>query len=118
MRALAVAAANADDTVQLLTDVELDEAVDITQSITLDLNGKTISISEANEDGYAISVSSGTVTITGNGAIDAGDYIALDVAGGSVTIANGTFSVIGVDDGSLTITDGTFNGGLLTVDAT
>ena len=114
----AVAAANADDTVQLLTDVELDEAVDITQSITLDLNGKTISISEANEDGYAISVSSGTVTITGNGAIDAGDDIALDVAGGSVTIANGTFSVIGVDDGSLTITDGTFTDGLLTAGGT
>ena len=114
----AIAAANADDTVQLLTDVELDEAVDIAKSITLDLNGKTVSISEANEDGYAISVSSGTVTVTGNGTIDAGEDIALDVAGGSVTIANGTFSVIGVDDGSLTITDGTFNGGLLTVDGT
>ena len=114
----ALSGANAGDTITLLTDVALDEAVDISESVTLDLNGKTVSISAANEDGYAISVSAGTVTITGNGTIDAGDDIALDVAGGSVTIANGTFGVVGVDDGNLTITAGTFNGGLLTVDGT
>ncbi|MBR6347329.1 MAG: N-acetyl-gamma-glutamyl-phosphate reductase, partial [Spirochaetales bacterium] len=56
----------------------------------------------SGKDGMAISVSSGTVTITGNGTIDAGDDIALDVAGGTVTIVNGSFSVVGVDDGSLT----------------
>ena len=114
----AVADASADDTIKLLANVELDEAVDIAESITLDLDGKTVSISAANEDGFALSVSSGTVTITGNGTIDAGDDIALDVAGGTVTIANGTFGVVGVDDGSLTITDGTFDDGLLSAGGT
>ena len=113
----AVTAATAGQTVTLLTNVELDEAVDINKSITLDLDGKTISISAANQEGYAISVSSGTVTITGNGTIDAGDDVALNVTGGTVTINNGTFNTVGVEDGSLTITDGTF-GFLTTIGGT
>lgn len=113
----AFAAVQDGETITLLSDVELDEPVDIDKSITLNLDGKTISISAANQDGYAISVSSGTVTITGNGTINAGDNVALNVTGGAVTIDNGTFNTVGVDDGSLTITDGTF-GFLTTIGGT
>lgn len=113
----AVEAATDGQTITMLTDVELDEAVDINKSITLDLDGKTISISAANQEGYAISVSSGTVTITGDGTIDAGNEIALLVSDGAVTIDNGTFGVVGVDGGSLEITDGTF-GALMTTGGT
>ena len=116
----AIDAATDGQTITMLTDVELDEAVDINKSITLDLGGKTISISAAYPDLYAISVSSGTVTITGDGTIDAGNEIALLVSDGAVTIENGSFGTVGVDGGSLEITDGTFgalmtNGGTTTV---
>ena len=113
----AIDAATDGQTITMLTDVELDDAVYIDKSITLDLDGKTISISAAYPDLYAISVSSGTVTITGNGTIDAGDEIALYVLDGAVTIENGSFGTVGVDDGSLTITDGTF-GYLMTTGGT
>lgn len=39
----AVAAANAGDTIQLTADVTLDATLQIGKSITLDLNGKTLS---------------------------------------------------------------------------
>ncbi|MCR5750987.1 MAG: right-handed parallel beta-helix repeat-containing protein, partial [Kiritimatiellae bacterium] len=110
----AVASAEDGDTVTLLADVELDSALDIGKSITLDLGGYGITTGDANEDGYAIGVSGGEVLIAGDGAVDAGLDLALWITGGEVTIANGAFGAIGIDDGDVTITSGLFNGGIMT----
>ncbi|MBQ6339143.1 MAG: hypothetical protein IJI36_08370 [Kiritimatiellae bacterium] len=106
-------AAQDGDTITVLRDITLAAKQDIAKSITLDLGGKTITLGEC-EDGYAIGIASGDVSVTGAGAIAAatGKY-ALYVAGGTATISNGTFAAIGVEGGTVSVIDGTFNNGIL-----
>lgn len=89
-------------------------------SITLDLNGYTIGYEIPAESlpftPVLISVNSGTLTITGDGTIDAecgyNNAYGIDVCGGAVVVENGTYTgaltAIQVTKGSLTILDGTF----------
>lgn len=94
----------------------------ITKDTILNLNGKKISVKNAENLGslvyypLLISVNSGTLIINGDGVIDAeagnnGCY-AIDVFGGSLIVNGGTYygapSAIQVEKGSLTINGGYF----------
>ena len=84
--ASAVANATAGQTVVLLDNVALSSTVVITNSITLDLNGKNIAATDAR----ALWIKSGAVSITGTGAISANG-----------TGLGETSSVIRVGDGAV-----------------
>ena len=118
----AVDAAVAGDTITLIDNVELMKGVNIRTDLTLDLNGKTISFAEDAPYYYYDAVKIyATVTITGNGTIDASsvDTYAVVVGkkstgeAGYLTIENGTFigtvTAVQVGAGSLTILDGNFS---------
>ena len=117
----AIDAAQAGDTVTLLSDVEQNSQLNIDKSITLDLNGKTIKNTEDiwKDDGSSVAILSikggAAVTITGNGTITAkeNDCYTINVVDGDLTIENGTFvgniSVVQVQKGSLTINGGVFS---------
>lgn len=115
----AIAAAQDDQTVTLLADVEQNTQLAINKSITLGLNGKTIknTVEIWGDDTNAIlSIKGGAkVTITGNGTIAAkeNDCYTINVVNGDLTIENGTFvgniSVVQVQKGSLTINGGDFS---------
>ena len=123
----AVNAAEAEDTIVLFDDVVINEEISIIKTITLDLNGKTISnteeiwndVSDPTLDRLGlISVrSGGDLTITGEGTIDAleNDCYAvwLDSEDAKLTIENGTFSgnitAIYVRQGQLQINGGNYN---------
>lgn len=146
----ALAAAANGDTVTLLSDLALTEegAVEystgkkvmlyIDKSITFNLNGKTISaVNNSNEMIYAIvAVAPGaSVTVTGNGAIDANHvdkvangqqdigYMFLNLNGdneGKLIIENGNFHANNLED-SMVYANGTFTvqvkGGTFVLDA-
>lgn len=80
------------ETITLLKDITIDSQLNITKSITLDLNGKTITAAAEGKDVDAIWVrDNANVIITGNGTINA-TYDAIFATGTSkVTIENGTF---------------------------
>ena len=115
----AVAAAEDGQTVRLLADVEQNTQLAIDESITLDLNGKTIKNTEdiwGDTANAILSITSGAkVTITGNGTIDAkeNDCYTINVVKGDLTIENGTFygnvSVVQVEEGTLSVKGGTFD---------
>lgn len=115
----AVAAAGDGQTVTLLGDVEQNSQLTIDKSITLDLNGKTISNTVdiwGDNTNAILSITNGAkVTITGNGTIDAkeNDCYAINVVKGDLTIENGTFygnvSVVQVQEGTLSVKGGTFD---------
>ena len=121
----AVNAVREGETVQLLADTVVDDTVIVGDkgTITLDLNGKTISNTREiwNEGAYKWSLISvrgnSNLTITGNGAIDAleNDVYAIDLydVASKCTIENGTFtgniSSAYVWEGVLTINGGTFD---------
>lgn len=115
-------------TVRLWSDVELTQRLTIENDVTLDLAGKTITIDGAYEtagsddDVTPIRVGEGgSLTITGNGTIDASnasDYVvpvSVMAADGSVTIESGTIvtdtpreSCVFAMGGSVIINGGTF----------
>ena len=133
----AIAAAQADDTVTLLDDIELTEGIVIAadKDFTLDLNGKTIRQTKAQTAGYQMILNDGILTIedkvgggkisytdTGNG----GEYISdtiynrgtLVINGGTIenlssaTVAQNGYphavdTYSGIRDTSVTITGGT-----------
>ena len=115
----AVAAAEDGQTVTLLADAEQNSQLTIDKSITLDLNGKTISNTVdiwGDNTNAILSIKKGAnVTITGNGTIAAkeNDCYTINVVNGDLTIENGTFvgniSVVQVQKGSLTINGGAFS---------
>ena len=115
----AVAAAQDGQTVRLLADVEQNTQLAIDKSITLDLNGKTISNTAdiwGDNTNAILSIKKGAkVTVTGNGTIAAkeNDCYTINVVNGDLTIENGTFvgniSVVQVQKGSLTINGGAFS---------
>ena len=115
----AIDAAQAGDTVTLLSDVEQNSQLNIDKSITLDLNGKTIknTVDIWGDNANAIlSIKDGAaVAITGNGTMDAkeNDCYTINVVKGDLTIENGTFygnvSVVQVQEGTLSVKGGTFD---------
>ena len=109
-------------TVKVLADIDLAGQVEITKSLTLDLNGKTINHTGADiwdtEDGSAWSLisvqgSGVEVTVTGNGTLQAkeNDTYAMDLRDGAkLTVENGSFigniHAIYVLEGELTVNGG------------
>lgn len=90
-----------DQTITVLTDIDLPSTIAVTKKVTLDLDGKTISNTSdlwAQDKGiwslFSVQVG-GNLTVTGNGTIDAkeNDCYSFDVRdGGILTIKNGTFT--------------------------
>ncbi len=124
----AINAAHPGQTVVLLDDIDLTAPVVVGEgkSVTLDLNGKTITNStsvwnSANKDWSLISVRGGDLTIndssepsTGKVHALANDCYAVDVqTGGKVTINGGDYlgnwSTVYVKEGAATITGGRFD---------
>ena len=108
--------------VTLGDNISLNQSLKFTAgTITLDMNGQTIT---ANGDG--IEVTDGTLTITGNGTVKAGQettpadtYVAVWANGGDVIIENGTYEIAADKNGhtndcayakksTITINGGTF----------
>ena len=108
-------------TVRLDGNIELKSPLIIPEEsvLTLDLNGKTLSIAvaynEQGEDVYYNTVrNSGNLTITGNGTIEGQWNAVSSYAGATITIENGTFNGIHGNSlynaGNAAIKNGTFNG--------
>ncbi|MBQ6867671.1 MAG: S-layer homology domain-containing protein [Clostridia bacterium] len=104
-------------------DAEIATPIVVTGTVTLDMNGKTISNEEPiwntngdNKDWSLISVQGGKLTITGEGTLAplANDCYSVDVReNGEVTIENGTIggniSAVYVHDGVANINGGTYS---------
>ena len=94
-------------TIKLARDVEISDTIIVTSTVTLDLNGKTISPTEAiwNEDSNKWSIISvredGDLTITGDGKLSA--------------IENDTYAVDVQDEAKLVIESGEFIGNVHSV---
>jgi len=92
-------AAQAGQTITVLTDIDLPSTINVTKQVTLDLNGNTISNTSdlwvgGNWSFFSVQAG-GNLTVTGNGTIDAkeNDCYSFDVRdGGILTIKNGTFT--------------------------
>lgn len=115
----AMGAAADGETVTLLADVT--EDVEIAKSITLDLNGKTLT--NANAGKATVSVSGGAVATVKNGSVIGGaSYYTIEVtknSAASLTLEGVTAGNTGssmIDNwGTLTVNSGTYTGGLDTV---
>lgn len=111
----AVANAKEDETIILQEDIEIDENLDITTTVTLDLNGKTLKNSSNESSDALISIKeNAALTITGDGVIEAteNERNAIDISGGSLTIDGGTVigneSAVFVNEGQVKINGGVF----------
>ena len=117
----ALNAAQDDDTVTLLSDVDLGEtSVTISKSITFDLNGKTLSSSKTwSSDGVllvkdaAVTVKNGTVKAAGDGscaiqAYRSGASMTLEAV--TATVTSDKSSVMVGDFGSAVIKSGDYQG--------
>lgn len=113
----AIAAAEAGQTVRLLTNAT--EDVTINKNITLDLGGKTLTNTGAGK--ATISVTGGTVTVKNGSVFGGTSYYNIEVTKGSnanltlvdVTATAGNTGSSMVDNwGTLTIKSGTYTGGL------
>lgn len=97
----AVEAAKTGDTIEMIDNATVTANIDIPSGITLtlDMNGNTITTDPVNEertfDVY------GDMTVTGSGKITCTSYGVFDVKeGGSLTIENGTYEAAGYRSGS------------------
>mgnify|MGYP004671195883 FL=1 len=111
----AVTAAEGGDTITLLRDVELSEAITIGKAVTLDLNGHTITNS-LNSNGYSL-VTKAAATIV-NGTYKGTGTARGIGAYGNLTMRNVTVDVAGLvgvacsaADSQYTIEDSTIKGG-------
>ena len=112
-------------TVTLTEDIELDAAVEVTNTVVLDLNGHNISMTENDTEGNGVFwvKENGDLTINGEGEIDGvggSEYtMAVWVNGGKATLNGGTYTnvdsgedeqydLIYVKGGELVINGGTF----------
>ena len=86
----AVAAAQAGDTIVLLTDTELTERLTVSKQITLDLNGKTVTADFTDDFGAIYIGTKGDLTVTGNGTVISKQDIVF-ANYGKITVENGTF---------------------------
>ena len=115
----AIASAAAGSTVTMLKDINVANAVQVAKNLTIDMNGKTLT---SAGDGF--DVTSGTLTIIGNGTVvagtEGGSWVAVWANGGNAIIENGTYSVVPGTEGStndciyakggqITINGGTFS---------
>ena len=104
---------------KLGADIQVSSAVLVTKTLTVDLNGKTLT---SAGDGFE--VTAGTLTLTGNGTVNAGttggQWVAVWANGGNAIIENGTYSVVAdrenttndciyAKGGQITINGGTFS---------
>ena len=110
----ALEAAEDGDTIELLNDIELKSYLEITKSLTLDLNGQSITRTDSTDNSTALFVNAADaiVTITGDGTVTA-DH-AVYVNAGKVIIESGTFSagthaVYVINNGHAEIKGGTFS---------
>lgn len=97
----AVEAAKTGDTIEMIDNATVTANIDIPSGITLtlDMNGNTITTDPVNEertfDVY------GDMTVTGSGKITCTSYGVFDVKdGGSLTVENGTYEAAGYRKGS------------------
>lgn len=111
------------ENIQLTSDIDVEEGLQVTRKVTLDLNGKKLYNSKDlwdNSQGVKIwSIISvkegGDLTIKGEGTISAkeNDCYALDVMGGKLTIENGEFigniSAVYSYKGDVIINGGTYS---------
>ncbi|MBQ7094597.1 MAG: S-layer homology domain-containing protein, partial [Clostridia bacterium] len=118
-----LAAIAEDGTVKLEGDINITAPIVVTETVTLDMNGKTISNETGiwnttgdNKDWSLISVQGGKLTITGEGTLAPLEYdcFSVDVRnGGEVTIENGTIggniSAVYVHDGVANINGGEYS---------
>ena len=72
------------ETIVLTQDVTLEKYMNVSKSVTLDLNGKTISAPKTG-----IAVSAGTLTINGEGTVEAGDQAVWAYGANANVIING-----------------------------
>lgn len=115
----AINAAAAGSTVTMLKDINVANAVQVAKNLIIDMNGKTLT---SAGDGFE--VTSGTLTITGNGTVvagtEGGSWVAVWANGGNAIIENGTYSVVSgtegstndciyAKDGQITVNGGTFS---------
>lgn len=133
--ASAIAKATSENEVVLIENIELKEGLEITNTVTLNLNGKTLSASKYMESLALIKVKDGNLTINGEGTVKSAsqgnDYsMAVWVTGeGIATINGGTYTNVGAksvedngttpnnneliyanDSGKIYINGGTFTG--------
>ncbi|MBQ9098865.1 MAG: right-handed parallel beta-helix repeat-containing protein [Clostridia bacterium] len=111
----ALTAATEGSTVTFLTDVELTEALRISQTVTFDLNGHKLTLAALDNYGLVIH---GDLTITGEGYVHANGAYGIGLSTtctGGLTVENGTFTadesnvyLIGAFNGTVTINDGSF----------
>ncbi len=92
----AIDAAGDGDTITLIEDFDLYKSVTVAkgQTITLDLNGKTITGEPTVAAGYAVITNKGNLTITGNGTILCDHQLAGSTGYAVNTITNGGTLVI------------------------
>jgi len=128
----AINAVSAEQTIVLFDDIDLETAIEITKPVIIDLNGKTLSVSQDTEGNGVFWVKEGgDLTINGEGVVNGvGDNIyniAIYVNGGELTINGGLYTNTGltvnpedqdnqhydliyVKGGSVEINGGTFEG--------
>ena len=117
----AITNAKGKESIVLKKDIVLDQSLNITGEVTINLNGHKISNTEdiwstANANWSLFSVQEGgNLTLKGKGIVEAkeNDCYAVDVKGGMVTIEDGTFignvSSVYVHSGTAVIKGGTFS---------
>jgi len=99
--ASAIAKATVENEVVLIENVELKEGLEITNTVTLNLNGKTLSANKYMESLALIKVKGGNLTINGEGTVNSAsqgnDYsMAVWATGeGIVTINGGAYTNVG-----------------------
>ena len=99
--ASAIAKATTENEVVLIENVELKEGLEITNTVTLNLNGKTLSANKYMESLALIKVKDGNLIINGEGTVNSAsqgnDYsMAVWVTGtGVATINGGTYTNVG-----------------------
>ena len=112
-------AVSAGKDVKLGANMTVSSAIVVTKDLTVDLNGKTLT---SAGDGFE--VTAGTLTLKGNGTVNAGteggNWVAVWANGGNVVIEDGTYNVVVGEEGStndciyakgsqITINGGTFS---------
>ncbi len=125
LAAIEEAAENGTTCVITLTgDIALDDDLEISSTVALNLNGYTLTADITAEDGAVLAISNGTVsgTVTVNSGYVVvsevtmtGDHTKFKVNGGYLTINSGTYvygssAVIDVDGGNLIVNGGSFTG--------
>ena len=81
-------------TVKVLRDITLTEALTVTGTVTLDLNGKTITGKPVEAKAFSVIENRGVLTITGNGAVVCDHQLAGSTAYAVNTITNGGALII------------------------